>query len=264
MTSRWFTNSVVRKDQLAYGKKLKSDQMAKLKRAYLDVNFPNLPKVRALSRVFGKISPWALVQIYLSMSNATDARIDEDALLCIVEDTGIADPSNFITYCLEKGLIELFREIIPDSPGKNPTIPGNESGLPDTDYDNDSDTESKLESSHPELTAATNGSKQVLEFVWLDEIQIDTWRGKLGDQGFDRACEKLNGWIGQSKGTHEFPDRVAKGRNAAFTFQNWVARAVANEHQSRAGPKKSQAELNQDASFEAMFSVLDEARANEN
>lgn len=70
--------------------------------------------------------------------------------------------------------------------------------------------------------------KKVLDFLYFDEISLDIWKTKLGTR-FDRVCEKLNGWIGEAKGTPEFQDRLIKGQNAPFTIQNWVAKAIINE-----------------------------------
>jgi len=139
MTARYFTNSIVRRDQESYAKKLKmpAGSMAELKRAYLDVNFFNLPEIRALMRKFKRSAGLALVQIYLAMSAAEGGRIDEDALCAILEDNEIKSPEAFISYCIDKSLIKLFREKISDSSEINPAFPGNETRLPDSDYDNE-------------------------------------------------------------------------------------------------------------------------------
>ena len=74
-----------------------------------------------------------------------------------------------------------------------------------------------------------NGKVKILDFLYFDEISIDTWKAKLGIKQFERACEKLNGWIGQSKGTPDFQKRKTTGENASFALQNWVSNAVLNE-----------------------------------
>lgn len=141
MSTRYFTNSFVRRDQEQYAKKLKmpTGSTAELKRAYLDVNFFNLAEIRALMRKFKRDSGLAIVQVYLAMSAAEEARIDEDALLDILESCDVKCPEEFISYCLEKSLIKLFREKISDESQINPIFPGNETRLPDSDYDYDNE-----------------------------------------------------------------------------------------------------------------------------
>lgn len=153
MSTRYFTNSFCRRDQEQYAKKLKmpAGSLKELKRAYLDVNFYNLAEIRALSRKFGKISAMCLTQIYLAMSAAEGARIDEDALLDILEDAGIENIQDFIPYCLEKSLIKLFREKISDESDKNQIIPGSKVRLPDSDSDNDNDNDNDFEINLKEL-----------------------------------------------------------------------------------------------------------------
>lgn len=137
MSTRYFTNSFCRRDQEQYAKKLKmpTGSLKELKRAYIDVNFYNLAEIRALSRKFGKISPMCLTQIYLAMSAAEDARIDEDAILDILENAEIENIQDFIPYCIEKSLIKLYREKIADESQKKTIISGSKNGLPDSDSD---------------------------------------------------------------------------------------------------------------------------------
>lgn len=151
MSTRYFTNSFCRRDQEQYAKKLKmpAGSLKELKRAYLDVNFYNLAEIRALSRKFGKISAMCLTQIYLAMSAAEGARIDEDAILDILENAEIENIAEFIPYCLEKSLIKLFREKIGDESQKTTIISESKTGLPD--IDNDYDNNLKLEILHPEF-----------------------------------------------------------------------------------------------------------------
>lgn len=75
---------------------------AKLKHLLIDVDFLNNPKVRALAK-FGKISQLCLIDLYLSMSRATDARIDPDCVYAIISEYGLSQ--EFIDYCIAKGLI---------------------------------------------------------------------------------------------------------------------------------------------------------------
>ena len=158
MSSRYFTNSFVRRDQEQYAKKLKMPKgsTAELKRAYLDVNFFNLPEIRALSRKFSRKSTICLIEIYLSMSAAEGARIDEDAILSIIEPYDLDCPTSFIDYCLEKSLIKLFREKISDESQKETIISGSESRLPDSDSDNDNEYELIKEMDTPEIRSEVN------------------------------------------------------------------------------------------------------------
>lgn len=155
MSTKYYTNSFCRRDQEQYAKKLKmpTGALKELKRAYLDVNFYNLAEIRALSRKFGKISAMCLTQIYLAMSAAEDAKIDDDAILDILENAEIENIQDFIPYCLEKSLIKLYREKISDESQINPIISGSKSGLPDSDYDtdNDYDSDHDLEIQLPEF-----------------------------------------------------------------------------------------------------------------
>lgn len=94
------------------------------------------------------------------------------------------------------------------------------------------DSEDEIEDEIEDLKI---GEVKILNFLIFDEISIDTWKAKLTPTGFDRACDKLNGWIGQSKGTPEFQDRRAIGKNASFAIQNWVAVSVGNEKTNGSG-----------------------------
>lgn len=137
MSTRYFTNSYCRRDQEQYAVKLKMPKgsLAPLKKCNLNVNLYNLAEVRALSKKFGKVAPLSLTKMYFAMSAAEGARIDEDALCDILDTDGIKKHEEFISYCLDKSLIKLFREISPGESVENPIIPGNETRLPDIDSD---------------------------------------------------------------------------------------------------------------------------------
>ncbi len=140
---------------------------SQLKRAYLDVDFFNQPKIRAGRRIFGKIFPLILIDIYLAMSKATNAIIDKDAILSIIEDYDIEDAESVLIYCLhpDRKLIhielhgytnsvvvkdqEQYHKKLKKKPkgdesedfsGKNFPNKEEKSQIPDTDsdYDNDS------------------------------------------------------------------------------------------------------------------------------
>lgn len=79
---------------------------AQLDHMLIDVDFFSNPKICALHRRFADAGILALLQIYGAMSRATNATIDEDALMYIVDTArGVEDCKNFIPYCLERGLI---------------------------------------------------------------------------------------------------------------------------------------------------------------
>lgn len=227
-------------------------QRAQLKHMLIDVDFFANPKVCALHRRFGDAGLLSLFQIYAAMSMATNATIDEDALLFIVDTSrGVENCESFIPYCLERGLI--IKEgggfsntrVIEDQEAlaknqarwrenrdkqKKNTSPARaalEAGACTTEDSEDLNTEDLKK----------NGHKKFLDFVWLNDFEVDTWKAKLGADGFERACEKLNGWIGQvSNDIPEFQRRKRQGRAASFAFQNWVGREVINER-ARDAPK---------------------------
>lgn len=97
---------------------------------------------------------------------------------------------------------------------------------------------------------------KILDYLEFEELEIETWKVKLGAKGFERACEKLNGWIGQKRGSHEFQERREQGKNASFAFQNWVAKAVVNEPDSVKKNKKSATELLADMKFKEKLEGL--------
>jgi hypothetical protein len=209
---------------------------AQLKRAYLDVDFLNQPKIRGLARAYGRIAQLCLIDIYLAMSKATRAQIDKDALLSIVEDFEIAEPEQFIAYCIDKGLIQVegaaysnsvvIRDqeqyakklkiksdesdvpgknlpTIPDSPGNNPTIPGNKNGLPDNDNDSDNDTDNEFDlgSKKDRLAAieppysvpAKWATPECLEALdrWHRKLQSLTPKRALDDFSVEALCKRF-------------------------------------------------------------------------
>lgn len=206
MSTRYFTNSIVRRDQESYAKKLKmpAGSMAELKRAYLDVNFFNLAEIRALMRKFKKMAAMALVQIYLSMSAAEGARIDEDALCDILENCEVKNHEAFIAYCLDKSLIKLFREKISDSSDKIPTSPGSKSRLPDIDYDNEyEDRELKIaihDFQTVKITAAILRWREYRRAIGkpFDQMALDSllslYAGRAGELPDDIDHSISNGW----------------------------------------------------------------------
>lgn len=83
----------------------KTQGRAQLDYGLLDVNFFSNPKICGLHRRFLDAGLLALIQIILSMSRATAAIIDDDALYYILEQRGVKKPQDFIIYVLEKQII---------------------------------------------------------------------------------------------------------------------------------------------------------------
>lgn len=78
---------------------------AQLKHVLLDVDFFTNPKIRAMQRRYNVFATLGLIEVYMAMSMATNAVIDNDALLAIFEDQGADDPQGLIDYLLSNGLI---------------------------------------------------------------------------------------------------------------------------------------------------------------
>lgn len=78
---------------------------AQLKHVLLDVDFFTNPKIRAMQRRYNVFATLGLIEVYMAMSMATNAVIDNDALLAIFEDQGADDPQGLIDYLLTNGLI---------------------------------------------------------------------------------------------------------------------------------------------------------------
>jgi len=216
---------------------------AQLKHVLLDADFFNNPKIQALHVKFPRDGQISIIQIYCAMSRATDGVIDHDAIVYILSTIrGFKYPEEFIKYCLEKGIIQKEANgysnsrVIKDQISlQNKRDKDKErqqkyrDKLVSHSLRNDSKTVFPVTDPVSDTDPVLDNNKiKVLDFLYFDEISLDTWKMKLGEK-FDRTCEKLNGWIGESKGTPEHQARLAKGRNASFTIQNWVARAVSSE-----------------------------------
>jgi len=78
---------------------------AQLKHVLLDVDFFTNPKIRAMQRRYNVFATLGLIEVYMAMSMATNAVIDNDAILAIFEDLGADDPQAIIDYLLANGLI---------------------------------------------------------------------------------------------------------------------------------------------------------------
>lgn len=77
-----------------------------LKHALLRTTLPSQHKIRSLKRVHGVAGKCSLYEIYLAMSAATNAVIDQDCIFEIAEDNDVKDLDGYLSYCLEKGLIQ--------------------------------------------------------------------------------------------------------------------------------------------------------------
>lgn len=238
MSARYFTNSIVRRDQESYAKKLKmpTGSMAELKRAYLDVNFFNLPEIRALMRKFKKLAGLALVQIYLAMSAAEGGKIDEDALCAILEENEIRSPEAFIAYCLDKSLIKLFREIISDSSEINPDSPGSKSRLPVYDYDNDIEINLK-ELDTPQIRAAIQLFAKTLSANGreLTQTNFDAWAMPYAGRPDDFLSDLLySAGLTKTKGFYPRPTTGPRAggkekESSKDTLTRLMAEAIAEE-----------------------------------
>lgn len=229
---------------------------AQLKHVLLDVDFFDKPTIRALGYAHTQLSVLLFIRWMMLMSRATDGLVTRDSLASIAREVlhgvgaSVASFETVLDYCLAEGMIHeespgrfTNKRVIKDQEscavkrqsaserqkkhrGKKTDI-GNAlvTRLPDTDTVIDTDIE----------FLNREGKQLILDFLWMDEIEIETWKVKLGTKGFDRACEKLNGWIGQAIGTPEYSKRLAQGKNAGFALQNWVAQSVHQETAPRAG-----------------------------
>lgn len=206
MTTRYFTNSYVRRDQEQYAVKLKMPKgsLAPLKKCNLNVNLYNLAEVRALSKKFSKVAPLSLTKIYFGMSASEGAKIDEDALCDILDGDGIKKHEEFISYCLDKSLIKLFREISPGESREKTISPGNETGLPDIDYDNEYESIKLIiaipEFLEPKTAKAIERWKAHRQAIGkpFDQMALDSlinlYQGRASELAEDIDHSISNGW----------------------------------------------------------------------
>ena len=237
---------------------------AQLKHALIRVNLMQLGKVRALKRLYGLTSKLALIEIYLTMSCATNAVISKDAILDIAEDNEVKDAEGFLTYCIAEGLIQpemsgFSNSVViedqeqyakklkikptesvssPDSPGKNPGKSPDKHGFPDNDSDTDTDLRSKKEVVGPSLPVANSILEAVgrwgiyLKRKWsreLDEIQRDTllmnWSARPPNELIDGINQSIE--KGYRKIVYEPPDerpQKLERKTKAEQFQDELKR----------------------------------------
>lgn len=230
-------------------------KQVQLKHLLLDVDFFEKPKIKALLYDYGHAGVLLFVAILCDMSKGTNSEIPDSCIKQIAKDYDLNGKpiEEYIQYLITYDLIHrcsnpLYlanRRVIQDQTNmrekqdkwKKAKRRQRESietsaGHVNNEYMNSEDR-------NIENRKSEEGKVKILDFLYFDEISLDTWKVKLGDK-FDRTCEKLNGWIGEARGTPEYQQRLAKGRNAAFTIQNWVARAVTSE----ATPQEAQKSKN--------------------
>jgi hypothetical protein len=242
---------------------------AQLKHALIDVDFKDKPKIVDLQEIHGALARLLFIDCICLMSKSTSGGISRITIKSLGRAIGIKESActEIITYCLNEEMFYEVNNLIFNTrvdkdqkklqerrtnalerqkryeekrkDNASPTRLPDPVSVSDTEYINKNSTEIKI-----------------LDFLYFDEISIDTWKAKLGTKGFERACEKLNGWIGQQKGSPDFQAALQKGKNASFTLQNWVARAVTNEPDSVKKNKKSATELLADMKFKEKLEGL--------
>jgi hypothetical protein len=218
----------------------------------IDTDFFEKPEnVEAVDK-FGDEAPAAIMRLILKLINEKEARMKKSQVLAMWRASGTdqgkwAEIMEYYIKCgwlveqddwicsvrvgKERARVEQKRSTLSaNAKQKLSKSSANEQQSASKSSDTDTDTD---------LNSIKKGKQKILDFVYLDEIEIDGLKCKLGLDGFERACEKLNGWIGESKGTVEFNNRLAKGANAAFTIQNWVSRAISNEGNRPGAPPKT-------------------------
>jgi hypothetical protein len=217
--------------------------MSKVRKTLLSNGFLRLPEIRLLKKKFQGDGVLAVIACYFAMTESTEGWLDKDTLICEAEGEGVKKIDEWLAFVLEKNIIsfdgrkytnthvdkdrksykaKLERE---QNRYKTETEKRQKKDRSEAEhvyvYDNDLDLDNKI---------------RVLDFLYFDEIQIDTWKTKLGKAKFDKCCEFLNGWIGKKKGSQDFDERLESGKNASFTFQNWVVAAVEKQSLNGVGP----------------------------
>jgi hypothetical protein len=240
--------------------KQEETKRVQLDHVLLDVDLPNHNKIRMLQKIHKVQGKCSLYEVYAAMAKATNAVIEKELIIIIAEDNDVTDPEDFFKYCLEKGLIRAELDgysndnVIKDQESlyktqerwKKARKQKEENIEPTRDCSaatalqprcNRDDDARKSEILNIDLLnkdlnksgAPPPGKIKILDFLEFDEISLEQWRASLGEERLKRACEKLNGWIGQAKGTPEFEKRLIRGKNASYALQNWVAREVQKE-----------------------------------
>jgi hypothetical protein len=245
--------------------KQEENRRVQLKHVLLDVDLPNHNKIRMLQRIHNVNGKCSLYEVYAAMAKATNAVIEKELIIIIAEDNDVANPEGFFEYCLEKGLIRAELDgysndnVIKDQESlyktqerwrktrrqkeeniDRPRTSSVAAALQPRCNRDDAARKSEilnievlnidlLNKDLKKSGAPPPGKVKILDFLEFDEISLEQWRATLGEERLKRACEKLNGWIGQAKGTPDFEKRLIRGKNASYALQNWVAREVQKE-----------------------------------
>lgn len=233
----------------------KECKSVQLKHLLLDVDFFDKPKIKALTFRFGKSAGLWLIQTYLQMSRATNGLVDNDLLLGLAAELGIADGTELVSYCLQKGLInkkadgfsnvrvdedqealaerqENWRNqkrsrkdslenpsgILQESPRSVNVQTTEDLNIEDLNIED-------LEKSHPQSRNLKFG-----EYCEMSEIEYDQFCVTKGIDFLNRCFEKANAWVRESRKTPEFPDRKRRAKDSAALFQNWVFKAIEKEN----------------------------------
>jgi len=93
-------------DQIIPPQSKPSNKRVTLKHALIDVDFLHTPKIIALRRKFGDIAALAIIEITMQLSKATEATIELDTALAVVEHFRIDNSDEFINYCIDRGILQ--------------------------------------------------------------------------------------------------------------------------------------------------------------
>jgi hypothetical protein len=250
--------------------------MSNPRQLFLDNDFIQDPKIQILMIEFGEVAIGRYIHL-LTRLNDEGGSMPLKHVRVLGHQIGVSKDEwiSFVDFCVQEELFEQDPEyiyhirLVADSKSlkkKQETWRNNKrknkdsqeilNGIskesPHTYIEKEQEEEEEKEQ-EKEKELEKEGKRKILDFLYFDEISEDGWKCKLGIKGFERACEKLNGWIGQAKGSPEFQKRLLAGQNAAFTLQNWVSQAVSNESNARGSPNKKNQQT-----FEEIEKELDE------
>jgi hypothetical protein len=224
---------------------------AQLRHLLLDINFKDKAKVIDLEESFCPLARLLFIDVLCAMSGATEGKITRATIRHLGKRIALKLPKieDIIDFCVKT---EMFFEV--DNFLTNERVLKDQQSLQnkrnnalerqrkyvDKRVNNASITDNPQASttrfpdpvsvSDTEYINNKNGEKiKILDFLEFDEISLDTFKAQLGEKRFQRACQKLNGWIGQKQNTAEFEERLQHGRNPGFAFQNWVIAAIEKE-----------------------------------
>ncbi len=249
-----------------------------LKHALIDVDFLHTPKIIALRRKFGDIAALAVIEITMQLSKATDATVELDTALAVVENFRIDKSEEFIAYCIDREILQKTelgfiteKGVIQDQQKlgeqqdkwkekkrkqrQNEDVPGDMGG--DTIGDSPGKSEQlntedlNSEDLNPNPKEGGQGETKPTQ---SSIVQNKPPKIQFGEHVFLTQTEIDN--VQNKHGTAFFescceklnawieqdptPKRRKNGKNAGATFRAWVLNAVAEEEirASRASPKQ--------------------------